>query len=348
MEIRLGEKAVGGNAPVLIIAEAGVNHNGDLELAYRLVDTAVQAGADAVKFQTFRADRVASAAAPKAAYQQRTTGSAESQLDMLRRLELSHDAHRKLQAYCGSRGILFLSTPFDTESADLLDDLGVPAFKIGSGEITNLPFLEHIAAKQKPVILSTGMAYLGEVDAAVRAVRAAGCDRLILLHATSNYPADPADANLRAMQTLAAAFRVPVGYSDHTPGIEVPLAAVAMGACVLEKHFTLDRNMPGPDQAASLEPGDLCAMVAAVRKVEAALGDGIKAPAASEENTRMIARRSLAAAIDIPCGAVLEPCMLAAVRPATGLPPTLLDQVVHRTVKRGLRAGELLRWGDLE
>ncbi len=346
--VNIGSLSIGPDYPCFIIAEAGVNHNGDLELARRLVDAAAEAGADAVKFQTFRADRLVSPTAPKAAYQRQTTDASESQLDMLRRLELSPAAHRELNDYCRQRGLIFLSTPFDEESADLLDELDVPAFKIGSGEVTNHPFLEYVARKGRPVILSTGMSYLSEVDEAVRVLRSAGCEQLILLHCVSNYPAAPADANLKAMQTLATAFDVPVGYSDHTPGIEVALAAVALGACVIEKHFTLDRNLPGPDHRASLEPHELRALIAGVRTVERALGDGTKRPVPAEADTRAVARRSLAARADIPAGVIVEAGILTALRPAGGIPPSLVRHVIGRRTRRPLNAGQFIDWSDLE
>jgi N,N'-diacetyllegionaminate synthase len=346
--VMIGGRIIGPDQPVLIIAEAGVNHNGDPVTAGRLVDVAADAGADAVKFQTFKAERVAAAAAEKAAYQKATTASDESQQAMLRRLELTIDAHRALQAQCRRRGILFLSTPFDEGSADALEALGVPAFKIGSGELTNLPFLDHVARKRRPMILSTGMASLDEVAQALAIVRGAGNEDLVLLHCVSSYPADPAEANLRAMATMGASFGVPVGFSDHTTGIEVALAAVALGARVVEKHFTLDRALPGPDHAASLEPAELAAMVRGIRVVEQALGDGVKAPAPSEAANRVVVRRSLAAAVDLPAGAVLEPAVLTALRPATGISPARLPDVRGRRLKRALQAGELLAWGDLE
>ena len=346
--VTTGSLSIGPNFPCFVIAEAGVNHNGDLELARRLVDVAAEAGADAVKFQTFRADRLVSPTAPKAAYQRQTTDAGESQLDMLRRLELSPAAHRELSDYCRQRGLIFLSTPFDEESADLLDELDVLAFKIGSGEVTNHPFLEYVARKGKPIILSTGMSYLSEVDEAVRVLRDAGCEQLILLHCVSSYPAAPADANLKAIQTLAAAFGVPVGYSDHTPGIEVALAAVALGACVIEKHFTLDRNLPGPDHRASLEPPELRALISGVRTVERALGDGIKRPVPAEADTRAVARRSLAARVDIPAGVIVEAGMLTALRPADGIPPGLIRRVIGRRTRRSLTAGQFIDWSDLE
>ena len=347
-EINVAGRKVGPGYPCLIIAEAGVNHNGDIELAKRLVDVAVEAGADAVKFQTFQADRVASTTAPKAGYQMQTTDAAESQLDMLRRLELSPEAYCELQMYCRERDVLFMSTPFDEESVDFLDELGVSVFKIGSGEITNWPFLEYIARKGKPIILSTGMSYLSEVDEAVRVLRGAGCEELVLLHCVSNYPANPADANLRAMRTMAAAFQVPIGFSDHTPGIKVALAAVALGACVLEKHFTLDKGLPGPDHRASLEPQELQSLVAGIRTVEMALGNSAKLPARSESDNRLIVRRSLAATSDIPKGAILKADMLRAIRPGSGISPTLLEHVVGRRVKRPLTPNQLITWSDLE
>jgi N,N'-diacetyllegionaminate synthase len=346
-QVKIAQHIIGDGQPCFIIAEAGVNHNGMIEQAQRLVDIAAQVGADAVKFQTFKAERLASENAPKAGYQLTTTDSGESQLDMLRRLELSSADHQKLLAYCQERKILFLSTPFDELSADLLDELDVAAFKIGSGEITNLPFLNHVARKSKPMIVSTGMASLEEVEAAVETICSVGNDQLVLLHCVSNYPADPADANLRAMDTLRRAFNVPVGFSDHTLGIEVPLAAVALGARVIEKHFTLDRCLPGPDQQASLEPHELQAMVAGIRKVEMALGDGKKIPAASEANTSEVARKSLVAAQDIPAGTVLTEAMIAIKRPGSGLPPTMRPSIIGRTAGKDIAAGSLLKLEEL-
>ena len=340
--VTIGSLSIGPNDPCFVIAEAGVNHNGDVELAKRLVDVAAEAGADAVKFQSFRAERLVSAMAPKAEYQLQMTGAAESQLDMLKRLELSPAAHRELCAYCQERGVLFLSTPFDEGSADLLDELGMPVFKIGSGEVTNWPFLEYVARKGKPIILSTGMSYLSEVDEAVRVIRGAGCNQLVVLHCVSSYPADPADANLRAMRTMATAFQVPVGHSDHTPGIEVALAAVALGACVIEKHFTLDKGLPGPDHRASLEPPELRALVAGVRTVEQALGDGVKRPAPAEMGNREVGRRSLVAAQTIAAGTVITREMLTAKRPATGVQPMYIDLVVRRTAAVPIPAGQLI------
>lgn len=333
---------IGPNQSTFIIAEAGVNHNGSLEMARKLVDVAVEAGADAVKFQTFKAEKVISPHAPKASYQMESTDADESQLDMAKRLELSFNAFRELYAYCQQLGVLFMSTPFDEESADFLADLGVAVFKIPSGEITNLSFLAHVARKGKPIIVSTGMANLGEVEAAVSTVEKAGNKDLVLLHCVSNYPADPADANLKAMRTMETAFGVPVGYSDHTVGIEVSLAAVALGACVIEKHFTLDRSLPGPDHRASLPPDELEALVRGIRKVETALGHGHKEPAASELEMAAVARKSLIAAQDIPAGSTLTEGLITTMRPGTGLPPTMLSLLVGRKTKQNIPAGSLL------
>ncbi len=340
--IEVAGRKIGPGQPCFIIAEAGVNHNGDIRLAKRLIDVAAEARADAVKFQTFKADRLASVGAPKAAYQRNLSDAGSSQRDMLSGLELSPAAHVELQGYCQERGLVFLSTPFDEESSELLDQMGVPLFKIGSGEITNLPFLRIIAKRGKPIILSTGMSYLSEVDAAVRAIREAGCEQLILLHCVSSYPANPADANLRAMKTLETVFGTPAGYSDHTLGLETALASVALGASVLEKHFTLDRSLPGPDHRASLEPQELAAMVRAVRIVESTLGHGRKEPTASEQDTAAAARKSLVAARDIPAGSKLTEESIAIKRPGTGLPPGMLPRLVGRTVRTQIPADTLI------
>ena len=332
---------IGPGHPCFIIAEAGVNHNGKVELAHRLIDVAVEAGADAVKFQTFTTEMVLSRDAPKAEYQIRTTGADETQFEMIKRLELPPEAFGMLKGYCEERNILFMSSPFEEGSADLLDDLGVVAFKIPSGEITNLPFLAHVARKNRPMIVSTGMSKLGEVETAVRIINDAGNRELALLQCTSNYPAKPEDANLLAMRTMEQAFGFPTGYSDHTLGVEVPLAAVALGACVIEKHFTLDRNLTGPDHRASLEPEELAAMVRSIRVVEAAMGDGSKRPAASEADTTAVARKSLMAARDIPAGTVLTEKLVTIKRPGTGLPPAMRPHLVGRTLRESVAAGAL-------
>lgn len=340
--VKVAGRPVGTGCPCFIIAEAGVNHNGDITIAKQLIDVAIDAGVDAVKFQTFKAEKLASISAPKAEYQSHTTDEAESQFEMLQRLELSVDSHIELKAYCQAKDILFMSTPFDTESADLLDNLELPVFKISSGEITNLPLLQHVALKGKPIILSTGMSDLTEVGQAVQAIKSTGNDQLVLLHCVSNYPADSGDVNLRAMGTMANAFQVPVGYSDHTLGIEVALAAVALGACVIEKHYTLDRNQPGPDHRASLEPDELVALIKGARMVESALGHGRKEPASSEADTAAVARKSLVAAKDIKAGTSLFADHIAIKRPGTGLPPFLHSYLIGLTLNTDVQAGAIL------
>jgi len=330
---------------IFIIAEAGVNHNGDLELAKKLVDAAVEAGADAVKFQTFKAEEVATPDAERAQYQKNNMPEKEeSQLEMIKRLELSYAQFRELYAYCRHKGIIFLSSPFDPESIDFLAELGVPYFKIPSGEITNYPFLRRIAGKKRPVILSTGMATLGEVEGAIQVLREAGATDITLLHCTTNYPALPEEVNLRAMLTMKQAFALPVGYSDHTMGIAVPIAAAALGAEVIEKHLTLDRNLPGPDHRASLEPGEFKEMVMAIRQVEKSLGDGIKGPAPGELAIMPAARRSLVAARDIAAGEIITESCLTAKRPGMGIPPNLWDVVVGRQARRDIAAGSIISW----
>jgi N-acetylneuraminate synthase len=332
---------------VFVIAEAGVNHNGSLELALRLVEAARASGADAVKFQTFRADLLATRSAHKAPYQERTTTSAESQFEMLQRLELDAAAHRRLIDHCRQIGIQFLSSPFDMQSADLLATLDVPLYKVPSGEITNLPFLQHLAGKGRPLILSTGMSTLGEVEEAVHVLQGAGATQLTLLHCVTEYPAPYAEVNLRAMQTLKAAFGLPVGYSDHTPGIDIAIAAVALGAEVIEKHFTLDRSLPGPDHAASLEPDELRQMVISIHHVEAALGTGIKAPAPCELPNLPIARKSVVAARSLPAGHQLAVGDLDIKRPGTGIAPKLLPALLGRTLRASVAKDEIINWNNL-
>lgn len=327
-----------------IIAEAGVNHGGDLETALQLVDAAAAAGADAVKFQTFKADRLVTRSAAKAAYQTRETGAGETQHDMLRRLELSADMHRALIARCGERGIQFLSTGFDIESVDLLVGLGQDVFKVPSGEITNLPYLRHIGGLRKSVLLSTGMSTLEEVRAAVDVLVAAGTPRarITVLQCTTDYPAPIAEVNLRAMQTMRERLEVAVGYSDHTLGIDVSLAAVAMGATVIEKHFTLDRTAEGPDHKASLEPAELTAMVAGIRQIEQAMGDGVKQPGPSETKNLVVVRKSIVAARAIRQGETFNDANVTVKRPGTGLSPMRWDDVMGRAAKRAFAADELI------
>lgn len=352
--------------PVCIIAEAGVNHNGDRDRAFALVDAAADAGADAVKFQTFDAAAIATVAAPKAAYQTRTTDAAESQLEMLRALELPRDWHAPLKAHAMARGIDFISTPFDLGSLDFLMQLGMSYLKVPSGELTNSPLLWRFARSGMPLILSTGMATLSEVEQALAVVchalrggdepaglaevwqawsdpaaRAALSGRVTLLHCTSQYPTPMHEVNLKAMDTLRV-FGLPVGYSDHTQGLLATVAAVARGACMIEKHFTLDRSLPGPDHAASLEPGELAELVAHVRALEQAMGDGAKAPQPSEWNTRVAARQNVIAARPIAAGEVLERTALATARTGSGIPADRLWDLVGRTASRGYAPGDVI------
>ena len=331
-----------------VIAEAGVNHNGSFDLARQLVDQARLAGADAVKFQTFRAEKLVSRSAQKAQYQKRNTGGADTQFEMLERLELSDDDHRALLAYCRDAGVTFLSSPFDAQSADLLDELGVTAFKIPSGELTNHALLRHIADKGKPLILSTGMSTLDEVTEAVDIIVASGNRRLSLLHCVTEYPAPVDEVNLRAMLTLRDAFGFAVGYSDHTQGFEIAVAAVALGARIIEKHFTLSRDMEGPDHKASLEPDELKALIAAIRNVEQALGDGVKVPAPCEMKNIAIARKSVVAERDIAAGEPLSLENVAVKRPGDGIQPRDLENIMGRTVAVDIEAGSVVSWEDLK
>lgn len=334
-------KPVGIDSPCLIIAEAGVNFNGSLELAKELVDVALQAGADVVKFQTFKSENVVTHSAPKANYALETTDAAESHLDMMRSLELKPEMHQPLMAHCDDKGIRFLSSPFDEQSADLLESVGVAAFKIPSGEITNLSFLSHVASKGKPMIVSTGMSTLGEVDEAIRVIQHEGNDQIVLLHCVSNYPASPDTVNLRAMRTMALAFGLPVGFSDHTKGLEISLAAVALGARVIEKHFTLDRSMVGPDHQASLEPRELNDLVSGIRAIESALGDGMKVPSDSEHNTATVARKSLVASRALQEGHILRFTDIAIKRPGIGMKPSELKWLEGRTLNKSTEKDEL-------
>jgi N,N'-diacetyllegionaminate synthase len=330
--------------PTLIIAEAGVNHNGDLALAKKLIDVAAGAGADLVKFQTFSADRLATRHAKKADYQSVTTGSAESQRQMLSRLELSANMHHELITYCATRNIGFFSTGFDIESVDFLISLGINHFKIPSGEITNLPYLRHIGRFSKSVILSTGMSTMGDIEAAIDVLEQAGTARSLItvLHCTTEYPTPMAEVNLRAMLSIQAAFGVAVGYSDHTAGIEVAIAAVALGATVVEKHFTLDKNLPGPDHKASLEPDELKAMVSAIRNIDIALGDGIKRLTPSEARNKPVARKSLVASKTIKAGEVLSAENITTKRPGTGISPMNWDAVVGRKAVRDFAVDDVI------
>ena len=329
-----------------IIAEAGVNHDGRPERALSLIDAAAEAGADAVKFQTFDATEVTTASTPKADYQLLYTDPAESQLDMLRKFELSDEVYHQLLERCAERGVEFLSTPFDLPSVARLERLGVRAFKLASGELTNLIMLRELARLRKPVYMSTGMATLEEVRQGSKVLTDAGV-QTTLLHCTSSYPTASDQVNLRAMRTMADALRLPVGYSDHTTSVHIPAAAVALGAVVIEKHLTLDKTLPGPDHAASLEPEEFKLMVRGIREVELALGDGVKAPMPSEASTRAIARRSLVAAAPLAAGKRLEAGDVKAKRPGTGISPMQLDSVVGKTLRRAVEKDQLLDIADL-
>ena len=325
-----------------IIAEAGINHNGSLDIALQMVDVAAAAGADAVKFQTFKAEKVIAVHAPKANYQRETTDSGESQLEMVRKLELDETAHIRLLTRCQEKGIQFLSTPFGLDSIDLLVRLGLNIFKIPSGEITNLPYLRKLGALNKQIILSTGMANLGEIEDALGVLTDSGTplENIIVLHCNTEYPTPFEDVNLRAMQTIGHAFGVTTGYSDHTPGIEVAIAAVAMGAVVIEKHFTLDRNLPGPDHKASLEPDELKAMVLAIRNIEKALGNGIKRPSPSEAKNKTIARKSLVANQPIKIGERFSADNITAKRPGAGISPMRWDEVLGQVAQKDYEKDE--------
>lgn len=329
---------------VFIIAEAGVNHNGSIELAKKLIDVAVEAGADAVKFQTFKADNLVSKHAQKADYQKKTTSANESQYQMIKKLELDEAAHKSIIEYCEEKKITFLSTPFDHESIDMLNTFGMEIFKIPSGEITNLPYLRHVGSLRKKIILSTGMSDIFDVENALDVLMKSGVDKqeITVLHATTEYPCPVSEVNLLAMKTLQAKFGVSVGYSDHTQGIDIPVAAVALGASVLEKHFTLDRSMDGPDHKASLEPNELKSMVRSIRYVEQALGDGVKSPTKSEMNNMAVTRKSIVASRDIKAGETFSLDTIAVKRPGSGISPMRWDDVLGRVAKRDFFADELI------
>lgn len=326
----------------LIIAEAGVNHNGSLELAKELALTAKDCGVDIVKFQTAKLDALVSRHARMADYQKKNIGSDMSQRDMLKKLLLTYDEFTELVTYCRGIDISFLSTPFDMESIDFLEGLGCSMWKVPSGEITNLPYLVKIAGTGKDIILSTGMSTLQEVDDALTVLRGNGAGKITLLHCTTNYPTPMQDVNLKAMQTMKDAFGLEVGYSDHTQGIEVPIAAVALGAAVIEKHFTLDRNMEGPDHKASLEPDELEAMVKAIRNIEKAMGDGVKVPSESETANIPVARKSIIAADNIKAGDILSEKNLTTKRPGTGISPMRWNEILGTRAVRDFEEDELI------
>jgi N,N'-diacetyllegionaminate synthase len=321
---------------VFIIAEAGVNHNGSIDLAKKLIDAAADAGADAVKFQTFKADRLATKLAHKADYQKSNTSVNESQYEMLKKLELDEDMHKAIIEHCKQKQIMFLSSAFDNESVDMLNNFGMAIFKIPSGEITNLPYLRYVGSLKKPIILSSGMSDLGDIKNALDVLIECGVskDQLTVLHATTEYPCPIQEVNIRAMQTISTNFGVKVGYSDHTNGIEVSIAAVALGACVIEKHFTLDQTMEGPDHKASLEPNEFKSMVRAIRNIEKALGDGIKKPSKSEIKNMAISRKSIVALRVIKSGEIFSVANLAVKRPGTGISPMDFNNIIGKIARR--------------
>jgi len=341
-QIRIGERVVGPDQPCFIIAEAGSNHDQKLSQAHKLVDLAADARADAVKFQSFVAPKIAASTTHPIA--RIHFGGANSLYELYEKMQLPREWQAELSVHSRERGIIFLSTPFDEEAVDELDELGVPAFKIASFELLHLPLLRHVAKKKKPVILSTGMANLGDIEQAVNAIRGVGLEEIALLHCAINYPSKYESVNLAAMDTMAQAFQVPIGYSDHTPGISVPIAAVARGACIFEKHFTLNRQLPGADHSFALEPDELKAMVAGIRQAEAAIGSPIKQAAADEIEHLARGRRSLFASVDIPAGTVITREMVSILRPGVGLAPSLLEMVVGRRTQHAIGRNEPITW----
>lgn len=332
----------------LIIAEAGVNHNGNFEIAKQLIDEAVKAGADIVKFQTCKAENVISRYADKAEYQKVTTGEADSQLEMVRKLMLTYEQYGQLKKYCDEKGIEFLSTAFDLPSVDYLHSIGMKRWKIPSGELTNLPLLIKIASLHEPIIMSTGMSELSEVADAVKVLVENGASDITLLHCTTEYPAPYEDVNLKAMETMKDAFDLPVGYSDHTKGLEIPVAAVARGACVIEKHFTLSREMEGPDHAASIEPEELKQMVDMIRHVEVSIGDGVKRVSASEAKNQDIARKSIIAKTAIKAGEVFTEDNITTKRPGNGINPMFWFDLLGRKAKHDYEEDYIIEKDELD
>lgn len=342
--IRIGNKIVGENRPVFITAEAGVNHNGDLKTAFKLIDAAAAAGADAIKFQTFKAEQVVTSAGEMAAYQKKNIGKTESQLEMLKKLELPESFYQPLIKHCREKNIIFLSTPHGSfSSVGLLQRLKVPAFKFGSGDLTNLPVLEYAAKFNKPMILGTGMATLDEVRQAVNTIKKVGNNKIIVLHCTTNYPCPLNEVNLRAMLTMKQKLSVLVGYSDHTSGINVPIMAASLGACLIEKHFTLDKNTPGPDHKASLEPAELKAMAQALRPVNIILGSSVKKPTKSENKIIKTVRKSLVSLAAVNKGDKFTAKNMGIKRPGTGLSPKYYQKIIGRVAKKDIAADSLIR-----
>jgi N-acetylneuraminate synthase/N,N'-diacetyllegionaminate synthase len=345
-KIKIGNCLLGESELCFIIAEAGVNHNGSLGLAKKLVDGAKEVGVDAIKFQTFKAEDLVAKKTEMVAYQRKNVGKKESQFEMLKKLELTERDFIELKKYCDKKGIIFLSTPHTEDAIDFLESL-VPVYKIGSGDLTNLPFLEKVARKQKPIILSTGMATLNEIREAVNTIKKERNNKIILLHCTTNYPCPLEEVNLRAMLTLKKEFNLPIGYSDHTFGILVPIMAVAMGAKIIEKHFTLDKNLPGPDHKASLEPKELKEMVESIRNVEKALGNGIKRPTKNEEKIKSFVRKTIVAKVNIPKGIKITKEMLSIKRAGVGIEPKYLKKIIGKVAKKNIVKEEIITWGKI-
>jgi len=347
-EIKIGNKTIDNNSPCFMIAEAGVNHNGDLEIAKKLIDVAADAGVDAVKFQTFKAEKLVTKDADQAEYQKKNIGKQETQFEMLKRLELKEEYHQILKEYAEKKGLIFLSTPFDEDSIDFLDELGVVAFKAGSGEVNNIPYLVKMAKKNKPIILATGMSTMEDVKEAYESMKSQGNNNIVILHCTTNYPTPYEEVNLRAMETMRKELECLVGYSDHTEGIVVPLVAASMGAVVIEKHFTLDRNMEGPDHKASLEPKELKEMVKQIRLVEIIRGSEEKKSTDSEKRIEVVAKKSLVAKQDIAKGTVITSDMIIIKRPGTGIPPQDISKVLGKIAKKNIAKDKLILWNDLK
>ena len=347
-KIRIGDRLIGEGEPTFIVAEIGVNHNGSVKMAKKLIDAAKEVGADAAKFQAFKTDRIVTKYAEKAAYQKETTDPKKSQYNMLKRLELSDAEIKELYGYSRKRNIMFLSSAFDEESVDLLDRLNVPAFKVASGEVTDLPLLRHMATKKRPVILSTGLSTLEEIAEALEIFKAENIEDIVLLHCITSYPARAEEANLKAMDTLRKQFGFPVGFSDHTLGTAVPIAATALGAAFIEKHFTLDNKLSGPDHRASLEPNEFRQMVLDIKNVERALGNGVKKPTAEEEEIKKAARRSIVAKVRIRRGTIIRESMLDFKRPGSGLEPKNLHKVVGKKANKDIETDELITFDKLE
>lgn len=342
-EIKIGDITISGNSPVFIIAEAGVNHNGDLEIAKRLTKEAAVSGADCIKFQTFKAERVVTKNAPKAKYQLETTDKTENQIDMLRKIELKPEQHIELKQYAEELGIVFLSTPYNMEDVDLLEDIGVLAYKVASGQIVEIPFLRKIAVTGKPIFLSTGMSTLAEIDTALNTIMKEGNDQVVVLQCTTNYPSSFKDANLRVLQTLESTFGSLVGYSDHTIGEEAVIAAVALGAKVIEKHFTLDKDLPGPDHSSSMTPLEFKLLTEKIRRTESSLGSTKKTPTEIEKENAVGMRRSIVASRNIRIGDTINDDSITFKRPATGLSPQFFDMILGKKAAKNISVDELLQ-----